>query len=104
MYRYIGNHSKEKEKKHISFSSHEWLLASDTMPVSATEPNPLLVPTCSFLAPYLSLPEVDDVVLFVVDNVSVEDHVRVSSEELAVHFGVNSGHLKVLNTPHLREE
>lgn len=50
---------------------------------------------------YLSLPEVDDVVFLVVEEVGVEDHVRVSPKELAIHFGVHRCHLKVFNTPHL---
>ena len=53
---------------------------------------------------YLALPEVDDVVLFSVDVVGVEDDVRVSTEELAVHLGVHWGHLKVLNAPHLHAQ
>ena len=52
---------------------------------------------------YLSLPKVDDVAFFPVHKVGVEDDVRVSTKELAIHLGVHGSHLKVLNTPHLHK-
>ena len=72
--------------------------------IPAHNDNTMVVYIHTYIHTYLALPEVDDVVLFAVDVVGVEDDVRVSTEELAVHLGVHWGHLKVLNAPHLHAQ
>ena len=50
---------------------------------------------------YLSLPEVDDVVLLSIDYVCVEDHIRVPTKELTVEFFIQRNHFEIFNSPNL---